>query len=322
MSEFVLKRERFKFGIFDQAPTVQNDECILLYQERHGENGSMVIDSINKPFTSDIRRGKFNMKVSFSLKERTYSDAMDLEIADYGFYFQVSIYISYAIKNVREYYFRDHAESEELVKKDIRRILMENDKKWDLHDGNELERTLRRELEICLQGCRSLKFNNIGIKVTPDTDAERMIKSDKEKDVNIYTHGNETDVELARKENEGRILDRDHVLKMKKANQLTELVEIFGELAPIVSEHLDEKMDGRELYKYIEEKRERNLEFLLEAGEKDIIDDQKMDQILNGVIGKGNFVQMKEEKQIEGKPVEQIEKKSKEEKLVEDGDYL
>ncbi len=322
MSEFIQKRERFKFGILDQVPTVQDDECILLYQERHGENGSLLIDSMNRPFTSDIRRGKFNIKVTFSLKEKTYSDAMDLEIADYGFCFQVSIYISYAIKNVREYYFRDHAESEERVKEKIRKILMENDKRWNLHDGNELERTLRRELEICLQGCHSLKFNNIVIKVSPDEDAARMINSDKEKDVSIYMHGNETDAELAKKENEGRILDRDHVLKMKKANQLTEFVKLFGELAPVVLEHLNEKMDGRELYKYIEEKKERDREFLIKAGGQDLFADEEIDQLLNSVTGKGNFVQMEEDEQVEGRSVEQIEERSLNEQKIKDGDYL
>lgn len=322
MSEFVQKRERFKFGILDQVPTVQNEECILLYQERHGESGSMLIDSIYKPFTSDIRRGKFNMKVTISLRERRYSDAMDLVIADYGFCFRVSIDISYAIKDVREYYFRDHAESEERVKEDIRRILMENDKRWNLHDGNELERTLRRELEICLQGCHSLKFNNIVIKVTPDEDAARMIKSDKEKDVIIYTDGNKTDAELVRKENEGKILDRDHVLKMKKANQLIELAERFGDLAPVVSEHLDERMDGRELYEYIEEKKRLDREFILESSGKDIITDEKIDVILNSITGKGDFAHTKEEKRVEGKSVERIEEKSIDEQIVEDGDYL
>lgn len=322
MSEFVLQKERFKFGILDKVPIAKSDECILLYQERQGENGSIIIDSFNKAFTSDIRRGKFNTKVCISLRGCKYCDALNLKMSDYDFFFQVSIQIVYAVKDVRGYYFRDNAESEELVKKDIRKILIQNDKTWNIHAANDLKKSLQQELETCLQKYPSLKFSQLVIEVSPDADAARIIESDKEKDIQIYTQGNRTDIELAEKENKGKILDSEHEIRMKKVDHLTQLVEYFGELAPVVAEHLNEKMDGKELYEYIEKKRKEDREFVLGMGATDIITDERINKILDSVTGKGNFVQMEDKKKIEGGKVSQIEQKDDEEQVIEDGDYL
>lgn len=322
MSEFVIKKERFKFGILDKVPVAEKDECVLLYREDQGENGSIVIDCVTKALSADVRRGKFNVKVTFTLKDRINDQSVKLAMADCAYYFIIKVKVSYRLKNVREYFFRDNAESEERITKDIRKKLDENDKKWGMRFGNELERKLQKELENLFQEYHSLRFSKVSVDVIPDEDANKLIQSDKNKDIVIHTQANEMDVEVARKEQEGKVLDSNYVLQMKKVGQMEQLAKSFGEIAPVASEYLDGKMDGRELYQYIEAKREKDMELLLRAREEDWLTDQSLNEKLGEIIGNRNFMQLERREQLENKNGEQIEQKEKENNIVEDGDYL
>lgn len=79
MSEFIISKEKFSFGILDRAPVADVNQCILLYRDKDGENGSYLIDNYKKVYTSDIRRGKYNVKVIFSLSKKTSSHSFNLD---------------------------------------------------------------------------------------------------------------------------------------------------------------------------------------------------------------------------------------------------
>lgn len=322
MSEFVIKKEKFKFGILDKVPVAEEGECILLYRESDGQNGSYLIDSLTKSYSAAIRRGKYNMKVTLSLKEKTSKQSYRVEMLKNGFYFNVKISMKYALKDVRQYFFADYAESEKKVVGDIRNILSENDGRWDMVKGNELENTLQQKLEERLQGYSGLRFSDINVEVTPDENASILLRSDRNKDIEVHTHKNETEVKVAKNEHEGKVLDSQYALQRKRAEQLQEVAQAFGSLAPIAIEYLDGKIDGAEMHRYLEEKREKDLSVLLEARKQDWLTDQKFNEKLEKTIGKGDFMQTEGSVQIESTVRQQIEQTDKKEIVVEDGDYL
>ncbi|MCH5265495.1 MAG: hypothetical protein J1F02_06320 [Lachnospiraceae bacterium] len=320
MSKFIKKKESFRYGFLDKVPVPEPNEGILLYRDGNGENGSIFIDAITKPFSADIRRGKFNVKVTFDLSEKQDSQLFKIAMSEGNFYFYVKIKISYTLKNAREYYFKDDAESEGVVRNDIKGIMDEQDGKWKLHEINELEKTLQREFEKLQQTYYCLQFNEIFVEVKPDEEAEKLIKSDKEKSIEIYTAGNKADIEVAKNFHKGRVMESSYTLQMKQLDRMEQLARTFGEVAPVVEEYLDGKIDGRELYKYIDNKKEKDINILARAREEDWLTDQSFNRKLEEIMGHEKFAQVEPERKIEEKNKFQIEKK--EEPALEDGDFV
>lgn len=326
MSEFIIRTEKFKFGILDKVPVVGADECILLYRKERGENGSMVIDPYTKPLSADIRHGRYNMKVTFTMKEKTSSQTSNLAMADCDFYFHAQITVTYQLKNVKEYYFEDNQESEKIMNGALKKCFNKNDEKWGIREGNELEKALYKGVDKAFQKCHSLLLKNVQINVSPDADASKVMNSDKYTDIEIHKQKNEARLEIARKEQEELVLQSEHEVQKKKAEHLQQLAEVFGEIAPVAEEHLKGNMDGKEFYQYIKEKQERDLAILAKFKENEWISDRDASDTLLGIIKNSNVISKDEQLQIEGAEGKKIEQKTEEnlheDDWIKDGDSI
>lgn len=322
MSEFIISKEKFSFGILDRAPVADVNQCILLYRDKDGENGSYLIDNYKKVYTSDIRRGKYNVKVIFSLSKKTSSHSFNVAMKNNGFYFNVNMSMSYTLKDIRNYYFKDGTDSIQLVVRDVRSLLNKQDGRWEVQQGNELEKELVQSIEEILYRNISLKFFDIVVNVQPDENAKKMIRSDIDKDIVIREQKNDAIVKVDKNEKQKEILQSEYQVHEVRAQQLQKAVQAFGPLAPIAMEYLSGEMSGEELYKYIEEKREKDLSILLEARREDFLTDQKFQNDLGEVIGKIDFMSTETQTRLQDNVSGQIEEKTQEEADVKDGDFL
>lgn len=322
MSEFIISKEKFSFGILDRAPVADVNQCILLYRDKEGENGSYLIDNYKKVYTSDIRRGKYNVKVIFTLSKKTSSHSFNVAMKNNGFYFNVNMSMSYTLKDIRNYYFKDGTDSIQLVVRKVRSLLNKQDGRWEVQQSNELEKELVQSIEEILYRNISLKFFDIVVNVQPDENAKKMIRSDINKDIVIREQKNDAIVKVDKNEKQKEILQSEYQVHEVRAQQLQKAVQAFGPLAPIAMEYLSGEMSGEELYKYIEEKREKDLSILLEARREDFLTDQKFQNDLGEVIGKIDFMSTETQTRLQDNVSGQIEEKTQEEVDVKDGDFL
>lgn len=322
MSEFIISKEKFSFGILDRAPVADENQCILLYRDKDGENGSYLINNYKKVYTSDIRRGKYNVKVIFSLSTKTSSHSFQVAMKNNGFYFNVNISMSYTLKDIRNYYFKDGTDSIQLVVREVRSLLNKQDGCWGVQQGNNLKKEIEKSVEDILYRNISLKFFDIVVNVQPDENAKKMIRSDIDKDIVIHEQKNDAMVKVDKNEKQREILQSEYQVHEVRAQQLQKAAEAFGPLAPIAMEYLSGEMSGKELYDYIQEKREKDLEILLEARREDFLTDQKFQNDLGEVIGKVDFMNTGTQTRLQDNVSGQIEEKTQEEADVKDGDFL
>lgn len=322
MSEFIISKEKFSFGILDRVPVADENQCILLYRDKDGENGSYLIDNYKKVYTSDIRRGKYNVKVVFAISKKTSRHTFNVAMKNNGFYFNVNMSMSYTLKDIRNYYFKDGTDSIQLVVREVRSLLNRHDGRWEMQQGNALEKELVQSIEEILYRNISLKFFDIVVEVQPDENAKKMIRSDINKDIVIREQKNDAIVKVDKNEKQKEILQSEYHVHEVKAQQLQKAAEAFGPLAPIAMEYLSGEMSGKELYKYIEEKREKDLSVLLEARREDFLTDQKFQDELGETIGKVDFMNTGTQTRLQDNMSGQIEEKTQEEVDVKDGDFL
>ncbi len=322
MSEFIISKEKFSFGILDRVPVADENQCILLYRDKDGENGSYLIDNYKKVYTSDIRRGKYNVKVVFAISKKTSRHTFNVAMKNNGFYFKVNMSMSYTLKDIRNYYFKDGTDSIQLVVREVRSLLNRHDGRWEMQQGNALEKELVQSIEEILYRNISLKFFDIVVEVQPDENAKKMIRSDINKDIVIREQKNDAIVKVDKNEKQKEILQSEYHVHEVKAQQLQKAAEAFGPLAPIAMEYLSGEMSGKELYKYIEEKREKDLSVLLEARREDFLTDQKFQDELGETIGKVDFMNTGTQTRLQDNMSGQIEEKTQEEVDVKDGDFL
>lgn len=290
MSEFIVNKEKFSFGILDRVPVADENQCILLYRDKNGENGSYLIDNYKKVYTSDIRRGKYNVKVVFSLSKKTTWHSFNVAMKNNGFYFKVNMSMSYTLKDIRSYYFKDNTDSIQLVIKEVRSLLNKHDGRWEIQQGTELEKELMQSIETLLYGNISLRFFDIVLEVQPDENARKIIRSDINKDIVIREQENDAILKMDKNKKQKEILQSEYHVHEVKAQQLQRVAEAFGPLAPIAMEYLSGEMSGKELYEYIQEKREKDLSILLETRSEDLLTDQRFQNDLDKVIGKIDFM--------------------------------
>ena len=84
-------------------------------------------------------------------------------------------------------------------------------------------------------------------------------------------------------------------------------------------------MDGKELYEYIKEKKERDLNILAHFKENDWISDEVASDTLLGIIDNSNFKLPEQQLQLEGEVQKQIEQFGEDDlhdNIIQDGDSL
>ena len=217
---------------------------------------------------------------------------------------------------------RDSTDSIQLVVREVRSLLNKQDGCWGVQQGNDLKKVIEQSVEDILYRNISLKFFDIVVNVQPDENAKKIIESDINKDIVIREQENDAIVKVDKNEKQKEILQSEYHVHEVKAQQLQKAAEAFGPLAPIAMEYLSGKMSGEDLYKYIEEKREKDLGILLQVRREDFLTDQKFQNDLSKMIGKGDFMNPEAQTRLQDNVSGQIEEKTQEEADVKDGDFL
>ena len=339
MSEFIVSEETFKLGWAERVPTPQEGECFLLYQSGAGAQSSFLINYGVKYSSAGIRHGHYNQKVKISLRQKMFSQSyrVIMQVAD--FHFNVMVRMSYDIRDVRMYFFEGKMEEDD-VQNTVRKVIRQQDRRWNAWEDIELQNTLENEIEKSLKRYEGVRFRNLEITVTPEEDAVKMRDSNKKKTVGIHVAKNEMDEQIAKNEQAERLVDSEQKLKIKQISDMALLCQNFGNMGPIVEEYLKGNMDGKELYDYIMRSRAEKLGVLQTVASGDMLTQEETIEKLNEILSNSDFLQTtefqklptKEVSRIEGsstgndgkdmKNEEQIVNKEDKKEIFSNGDYL
>ena len=297
MAEFVIKTEGFRFGIFDKVPTAIPGQSILLYRSRNGINGSVLIDVGNAPMSADVRRGKFDTMVTFSMDERSKRVQDQVLIAGYQCYFNVSVDITYRLANVREYYFTESASSEKKLEQEVKDCIYGYDQKFDLHGSIELKREIERKLENKMHSFSYLAISQISVGVNPDDTARKLVESDLERMSSLHFDDNDADMEINRNRDKIRIQQSERELKRAQMQQFAEMYQVYGDMTPVMDEYLDKKMRGERVFEILREMKEEDLKYLKKGLDDDMLKNDFAQQeyakkLVGGALSKENVLEI------------------------------
>lgn len=328
MSEFVLKEEEFKLGILDKVPEPEDGNCFLLYQAGAGMAKSMVISSGVRYSSAEVRHGKFNRKVVFSLNPKEWRQKQKVVMENQNFYFDVSVEISYGLQDVQEYFFKEKLEDAD-IQREIRKIIRKNDGKWNVKQYLEVQNQIEDEIEQRIRRYNSIRLNNLEVRVAPDEAAAAVIKSNVTKEVGLHTAKDEADLTIAKNVQKGRVRDSEYDLKGKQIRELALLMENFGSLGTVVDDYMQGKMDGTELYDYIIKAKTNDMSMLSTAVNNDLITQKEAINKLNEILEDQKFLQAGKTEALPERKENEIEEKKEEEdeedtdeKPLTDGDYI
>lgn len=326
MSEFILREEPFSLGILDRVPKPNDGECILLYQAGGEKKGSLVMNSGVRYSSAEVRHGRYNQKVTISLSTKSISHNQRVVMKDHDFYFDVTVKLSYSLQDVREYFFNERMEEED-VHNILRNIVRRYDGEWDIQQSWKAQSELEDAVTQKLTSYEGIKFRIQQVNVVPDAAAEKMLQSNRDKTVGIHVTQNETDEKIAKNVQDQRVLDSEYELKLKKMKDMALMMKNFGSLGPIVNEYLQGRMDGTELYDYIMRAKTNDMSILTTAVDNDLLTQKEAFEKLEEILGDARFQQMDEQRQLVNKGQGRIEDEEKREDGVEsiplaDGDCI
>ncbi len=274
MENLVIKKEGFKYKIFDQVPVAGQGQSILLYRSADGLNGSMLIDGMYTPYSSDVRRGKFDTKVTFSMDIQSLQIQDKILIEGHICYFMINIDIKYKLRNVREYYFNESGSFQKRIESHIKDFSYDNNGKFTLYQERDLQKKLNDDISSILQQFSYLDFTDVTVEVKLDDEAVKLVESDREKQRIMHMTKNDSDVEILRNEEQIRVEESLRKLDLAKSLSFAELVQQYGELAPIMKEYFDGKIDGQQLDQRIREKKREDIQYITEGLKNDIVSEE------------------------------------------------
>lgn len=274
MASLVIKKEGFKYKIFDQVPVADPGQSILLYRSVDGLNGSMLIDGMYTPYSSDVRRGKFDTKVTFSMDIQSLQIQDKVLIEDHICYFIININIKYKLRNVREYYFNESDSFEKRIESHIKDFNYDNNGKFTLYQERSLQKKLNDDINSNLKQFSYLDFINVTVEVKLDDEAVKLVESDREKRRIIHMTKNDSEMEILKNEEQMRIQESVRKLDLAKSLSFAELVQQYGELAPMIKEYFDGKIDGQQLDQRIREKKREDIQYITEGLKNDIVSEE------------------------------------------------
>lgn len=318
MSDFILKQEPFSLKILEHVPTPQIGECFLLYKEGAGKEESIVINSGGKYSSAEIRHRHYNKKVTISLKERDVI-VQNLEIAmkDTPFRFRVNVHISCVLQDVKEYFFAERLDEQD-IRRILRTVINENSGAWEMRECLKAQNAIEESIERKFGRYSYFRFKIKELKVVPDGDAAKIIESETNAVVTKQTKRKKTEAEIV-------CVEEDYKLQQAKMKSMAANMKQFGILGPVVSEYIDGKLTGTELYNRMMKARVDELSLLKTImGDDSLTQEQfieRVDQILSGT----NYIQSNVKPQLEKRNEPMIEEhysEETEEDLLEDGDRI
>ncbi len=314
MSELILAEEDFKLGLLDRVPVPNPGECFLLYQEGAGESNSMIISSGGKYSAVGIIHKHYNKKIVISLQSQKVQHKQYVSMNDKGFYFEVTVCITYKIRDVRRYFFGTQVNGDDLTNM-IKDILYGEDGKWDIDKWYMFQQVVENELNKVFKRCDGVDIRIDSVKVELDDVLKKMQESDRDTQVKLHVGKNETIVKQQESENQ-------HKIKMQRTKEFQDLTQAFGELAPIVGKYIDGEMDPERFYAYIEEFKEKQKNSIKEAFLDDIISQEEADLGMRKIIGE-NIMQIDQRTDRQTREIDRIsEANNKKEEAVMDEDVV
>lgn len=289
MSEFIIKNEAFKLGMFDKVPQPQNGECFLLYQEGAGMRNSMVISHGSKYSTTAVRHGHYNKKATISLQEKTFRQSYQVAMKDRDFHFNVSITISYFLQDVQTYFFDSLIETDD-IQRMVRETVRGQDGVWDVRESLDMRNDLEDNIEQKMKRLTGIKIRTPEVEVVPDEAAVKILDSNRDKTVEIYRSRNEADKVIETNVQGGRIADSKKELKGKQIEDLANMVQNFGSMAPIMEEYFKGNITGTQLYEYIAKAKIDNMNILNEAVKSDMLPDKDILDWLNDLLSSNGII--------------------------------
>lgn len=274
MASLVIKIEGFKYKIFDQVPVAAPGQSILLYRSTDGLNGSMLIDGMYTPYSSDVRRGKFDTKVTFSMDIQSLQIQDKVLIEGHICYFMININIKYKLRNVREYYFNESGSFEKRIESHVKDFNYDNNSKFTLYQERDLQKKLNDDINSNLQQFSYLDFTNVTVEVKLDDEALKLVESDREKRRIMYITKNDSDMKILKNEEQMRVKESERKLDLTKSLSFAELVQQYGELAPMMKEYFDGKIDGQQLDQRIREKKREDIQYITDGLKNDIVSEE------------------------------------------------
>lgn len=328
MSEFIIKEEVFRLGIFDKVPEPLAGECFLLYQAGAGMRNSMVISHGSRYSSTEVRHRHYNKKVNISLQEKMVSQNYQVAMKNRDFHFNTAVKIRYYVQDVQEYFFEGQAEADD-IQRVIREVVRSQDGKWDVSESIDMRNDLEDKIEQKMRRFAGIKIRTPEVNVVPDEAAVKILDSNRDRTVEIHLSRNRADKEIASNEQAGRIADSKKEIKGKQIEDLATMVQNFGSMAPIMEEYFKGNLDGTQLYGYIEKAKSDNMAILNEAVKRDMLSDKDILERLNDILCGNGIIQSDKYQQIadHSEDVNRLEMKDEgtdeEERLSPaDGDFI
>lgn len=323
MSEFILREEQFSLGILGHVPTPVNGQCFLLYKTGGGAKESLVVNLGDRYSSAQIRHGHYNKKVTLSLDTKYINYNQRVIAQESDFYFDVTVRMSYLLQDVKEYFFAEIIDEDD-VRCFIREAIKMCEGKWSIRDSLKAQGDLQEELEQKVKKYKSIRFRIQEVKVVPDEGAAKMLQSNRDKAVGIHVAINETDEKIAKNTQGQRILDSEYELKAKKIKEMALMMKNFGSLGPIVEEYLKGDIGGEQLYDYIMKAKSNDMNMLNVAASGDLLTQEEVMEKIVAILGDTRYFQLGEDQQLLNKVEKVIEEKQEEteEIALGDGDYI
>lgn len=316
MREFVISSNYFKFGILDKVPVAAENQNILLYREGNGRNNAEVINSYSRLSSASVRHGRYNRITYLSMEEKKAEFSFELPMKGYEFFFYIKVKVKYSVKDVCEYCLGEREESRESIEQTIRDILSGCQKEYGIAQEVELKNFLQLRIASQLNQYYALRINVTEVSVESDPDAQRLIRSNRDKVVETKLYQNETDIKIARDDQDVRRLESENRVIGQKVQRLEGLASHFGKMAPVIDAYFSENVSGEQLFGYLKQEQVDDLDILTKAVESNLITAEKATtktgKILDSSIGRNQ-----ENLQIEEKSAGEV----KEEECVEESEY-
>lgn len=313
---FILREENFSLKLMEKVSEPGVDECFLLYQAGAGPNMSMIISNGVKYSPTAVRRGHYNRKAVLSLKSFECNQEYRIVMVDPDFHFDVNVRVLYKLRDAQKYYFCKQMEDgsiSDIVRESVRK----QNKKWDVSQGWELQNKLEELIEGKLSQYEGVEFRLI-VDVTSDGDALKMQKSNRDKVVGIHTSKNMTDQTIAINADKEKVAASEFKLKVEQLKELAFMIKNFGDLGPIVNEHLQGNVDGIELREYIMKSKTDEMNLLKMAMDTDVVTQTEALDKFNAILEGRRFSQTDQQLLGESrKEQEQGERQEEEERQEE-----
>lgn len=307
--------DMFKFKIFDKVPRPESDEALVLFRS-DSRKEFLVITSQTPVLSSEIRAGGYDRIMAIPLYVQEIPVSRKIRDDTNNFDINISIVVSYQIKDIGHVFFHNLYNISEEVSNDLYGMLGKFHKVYSVEDTIEIENMAGKKAREVLAGYPYIHWKIAEVSVQLDERAVQVIQARGDTLVS-NTIGQEKveraqneqrqreDIEVARYRSEIKIEEERRKWQKEKGNTLKEMQEDFGDGAFLLEDMFEGKKNRFEVYKElrasIKEDLATKIGVLRQLNDMDMITDaiaDKASQTLLGLSDKdGTFEEMNGQEQ-------------------------